>query len=1552
MFNKKIFQVFIVSLLLFVLMSGVSAANDNIDNDNFDSISSDMILEDSNLDNSMVLENSVYSDNANVSSDNSDNAIYLIDSSKGKLSDNSINVGGELKDSNKNKLSANATEGEYLDVSEAYEYLNAFRTEENVWQLNPDNVSKTYFNSNDTIWLRPLDRDAGLEEAAKIRAKELAQLFSHYRPNGSMFNTTYPDGFIYAGENIAKYYQTAYEVTEGWKETNDTYAGQGHRRAMLDPYFNSVGIAAYKLNGLIYWVQDFGLKNDPKDFDSSNSFYFANNTTIPEFRLDMPIYASGSFNVTIDGNYIGTVSVFQGKASMSVPGLDTGKHTVKLSYSGDYNYKSISETSKITVAKRSALPKTISFSYLNTLVQMAKGNLTLKKNFAYNASTDSMFKDGILISKNLTIYGNGHTLNGKSVARIFNITSKGVNLMNLTFINGYSKSNGGAICSNDELNISDSIFRNNSAKLGGAVYSTVSYYVLSSKFFNNSAERGGALYNPRSVRNSSFADNHASDLGGAIYNSYVYLYYSNFTNNSNIQVYKTIYGSDNVFINDDYYDVFYNASVDGGIVRLDRDWNASQTIMITGDNVVIDGNGHTIDAKNRSRAFYITGENVTIRNLRIINAYSPNDGGAIYSSYSNLNLINSTFENCLSERGGAVYVDSANLTVTDSSFFNNNVEDFSLHSDSEGAAIYVKFGELSIKNSKFINHTALYGGAIYCYSTETSIEDSLFVNNDASLYAGGVIYTDEDVFIRNSTFKDNDALRYGGAIFTYGNANTYINDSTFINNTSKHYGGAINSAKTLEILNSTFIANKAVSSEIEEVQIGSSTATNPAEGGVISAFSNVTIKDSRFINNTAENAGVMYQYNREGYINISSCEFINNTGLDSFGVLDVTTNLFIDNSSFVNNSAKAGTTGAIGSYQNITVRNSSFINNSATGTNTSRSTGGAIRNFGDNVLIEDSIFANNSADEGGAIFTPFDTNLTVVNSTFSSNSANNGGAINQDNYRYWEGGHDKGNASIIDCRFTDNTAKNGGAIYNRNSTFNIQGSNFTNNKASNGSAIRDYGGIVNLADSTLRYDDELDAIVGNVIIRNSTILEKNHDVTLDYINHNRTANNTVNGTNGSAGGNSSVPVNGTNGSAGGNSSAGNSTSPKSTSLKISANNIRVGSNEVINFTLTSSDNLKLSGKIDVKVGTKSYNVTVSNGKGSLTLKGLSIGSYTVTANYNGNSTYNKSSASAKFSVSDVIGTRIIYSDMNTSPVNINTQGRIGNYFVVKLVDGNGKALAGLPIKIGFNGKIYDKFTTSNGMAKLQINLKKEGTYTFAICFLGDDDYNGSFEVAKITVNKKNPKPNKANESATGSSLSINKTLHKIKTNIIYEDMNTVSVHAADGRIGKYFVVKLVDSNGKALSKLPIKIGFNGKIYDKNTTSDGSARLQINLAKAGVYTFAIGFLPDSKYQGSFAVAKINVTKQSPKLTASPKKFKLNAKTKSVSATLKTVNGNPIKNKKLVFTINGKKYSGKTNSKGVASVKISLSKRGSYTCTAKYEGDNVLKATSKKFNVKIV
>ena len=204
-------------------------------------------------------------------------------------------------------------------------------------------------------------------------------------------------------------------------------------------------------------------------------------------------------------------------------------------------------------------------------------------------------------------------------------------------------------------------------------------------------------------------------------------------------------------------------------------------------------------------------------------------------------------------------------------------------------------------------------------------------------------------------------------------------------------------------------------------------------------------------------------------------------------------------------------------------------------------------------------------------------------------------------------------------------------------------------------------------------------------------------------------------------------------------------------------------------------------------------------------------------------------------------------------------------------------------------------------------------------------------------------------------IEINNTVYvtpnRTKTIIEYNNMVTTAVAKADGRVGEYFYVRLTDDKGKALANKPIKIGFNGVVYNRTTDSDGRAKLQINLGYKGIYTFAIGFLGDDEYTGAFEVASITVNLQKPQLTTASKTYKASAKTKSLTATLKTVNGNPVSGKKISFTVNGKTYAGTTNAKGVATVKVSLSKKGTYSFTVKYAGDTQFATVSKKAKLTI-
>ena len=190
------------------------------------------------------------------------------------------------------------------------------------------------------------------------------------------------------------------------------------------------------------------------------------------------------------------------------------------------------------------------------------------------------------------------------------------------------------------------------------------------------------------------------------------------------------------------------------------------------------------------------------------------------------------------------------------------------------------------------------------------------------------------------------------------------------------------------------------------------------------------------------------------------------------------------------------------------------------------------------------------------------------------------------------------------------------------------------------------------------------------------------------------------------------------------------------------------------------------------------------------------------------------------------------------------------------------------------------------------------------------------------------------------------TPEKLATVIEYEDMNTTAIDSSiEPGTGKYFEITLRDSNGVALANKPVQFGFNGKIYNKTTDENGIAKLQINLQRSDIYTFAVSFQGDDAYNGSFAVAKITVKKQNPTLTVPNKSYKASAKTKTLTATFKSASGKVVANKKVTFTVNGKTYTATTNDKGVASVNVSLSTKKTYSFTAKFAGDNTYAAITK-------
>ncbi|MFY0545138.1 CAP domain-containing protein [Brevibacillus sp. H7] len=100
--------------------------------------------------------------------------------------------------------------------------------------------------------LQPLRLDSNLSKMALDKAKDMHDnnYFDHTSPTyGSPFEMMkkYGISYTYAGENIAMGQRTPQEVMNGWMNS------PGHRANILNPNFNTIGVAYY--NG--YWVQEF-----------------------------------------------------------------------------------------------------------------------------------------------------------------------------------------------------------------------------------------------------------------------------------------------------------------------------------------------------------------------------------------------------------------------------------------------------------------------------------------------------------------------------------------------------------------------------------------------------------------------------------------------------------------------------------------------------------------------------------------------------------------------------------------------------------------------------------------------------------------------------------------------------------------------------------------------------------------------------------------------------------------------------------------------------------------------------------------------------------------------------------------------------------------------------------------------------------------------------------------------------------------------------------------------------------------------------------------------
>ena len=207
-----------------------------------------------------------------------------------------------------------------------------------------------------------------------------------------------------------------------------------------------------------------------------------------------------------------------------------------------------------------------------------------------------------------------------------------------------------------------------------------------------------------------------------------------------------------------------NSAVDTLNLSYDYSWISGEgLITISGDNLTINGNNHIIDAKQGSGIFKITGNNVTIANLTLTNAFTTLDGGAIVWNGVNGTIENTNFTNnkinSNTGEGAGIYAVGDNLTVTACNFEGNvansgagiavetdNVKiiDSNFTSNSAFGNIVLVNGNNTTINSKFRKNSVSTGGETILINNNTSLTDCLFEDNVA----------DYDVLINNNAAVD------------------------------------------------------------------------------------------------------------------------------------------------------------------------------------------------------------------------------------------------------------------------------------------------------------------------------------------------------------------------------------------------------------------------------------------------------------------------------------------------------------------------------------------------------------------------------------------------------------------------------------------------------------------------------------------------------------------------------------------------------------------------------------------------------------------------------
>ena len=265
----------------------------------------------------------------------------------------------------------------------------------------------------------------------------------------------------------------------------------------------------------------------------------------------------------------------------------------------------------------------------------------------------------------------------------------------------------------------------------------------------------------------------------------------------------------------------------------------------------------------------------------------------------------------------------------------------------------------------------------------------------------------------------------------------------------------------------------------------------------------------------------------------------------------------------------------------------------------------------------------------------------------------------------------------------------------------------------------------------------------------------------------------------------------------------------------------------------------------------------------------------------------------------------------------NTNYVKGDSYDVNLLDSNGSGIANKSVFFTIDNKTSQIITNENGTAKFILDINK-GSYTIKYNF-NESGYN------PLAVSK--------------NILVLDNSVSTIKG----------SAYTAYVGVKNTYTVTLT-AGGVALSGRTVTFNISGKIYEAKTNSKGQATLNINLAQ-GTYTIKYSYAGEENINKSSGSSKLTVKKGMPTSIAKANSVVYRHQTSNpFKVKLLDARGNPIAGKNVVFTLNKKSYTKKTDKNGVATLNIKLS-RGSYNLKVAFSKTSVYNKYSKTFKINV-